>query len=696
MISTPSQTADSSIVHRVVLTSSFVVDPIVRLLDHWLRRLQGYSRFEISVAPPNHIHQVLCSMRSDQDGVGSHITIIVVGSSIFNETDDNALGGCVAADVSSWERFATAVLKYQQQSGSHCVLVPCPVKTRRQRGIRAQKLDHRMARSFGGLIETIDFWSTMRQYKVRHIFRKVNSDIPLLFTSEGYAALGLAILKRILRVVAAPTKLIAVDCDGTLWKGSCDDHSIGELDISGHHKALHKTLLALKDKGILLAICSKNEVRDVRSVLASHPQSMLRPDDFVDLKANWLPKSVNLNALALQLGIANESILFVDDDALECAEVRANCPDISVVHFPNECSRTEEFLTDCWALKVVPSSLNSSVRRDYYQISARRSSEFDTTENLETLLHEIGLHTIVEQAGQDTIPRIAELAQRANQFHSTGKRWSCDDLLRNSESGWLFWIASVDDRFGKYGNVGCIFGHKTNSHFAVECMVLSCRALHRHVEDSLIVAVADYVRAHESGPVVIRVVRTGRNQQFLEFCTRLEQFTNATVADGVVTIDPDRILRISRQFSFGHSLGDYQTGVHKSDRQMPLCQMGTNTENIPISLIMREAQEVKVARDMVQTIRNCEEEPPKNGQSGFVEERIRKVWFRQLRRSTIEDTADFFALGGDSLQALEVIVELSDEFRIEIPLTLLFEPEFTISSLAERIKCLLSQTQPIS
>src|SRR5262249_13079417 len=169
------------------------------------------------------------------------------------------------------------------------------------------------------------------------------------YTPEFFAALGTLIARKLHAHTTSRYKVIALDCDETLWRGVCGEDGPQGVGLDAGHGALQRFMLAQREGGMLLCLCSKNNLEDVEAAFVAHPEMPLRLEHFASSRVNWEPKSVNLRSLAEELGLGIESFILIDNSATECAEVQAGCPEVLPLTLPAGAGEFAAFLDHVWA-----------------------------------------------------------------------------------------------------------------------------------------------------------------------------------------------------------------------------------------------------------------------------------------------------------------------------------------------------------
>ncbi len=328
----------------------------------------------------------------------------------------------------------------------------------------------------------------------------------LPFTAPFQAAVALRVAE-VVRAVRRPApKVIAVDGDETLWGGVAGEIGPDAVDLTGPRALLARRLLQWRQAGALLALVSNNDEATVRAVL-DRSDSLLKPDHFSVLSAEWGPKPGRLADAARTLNVGIDSFLFLDDNHAEIAKVRSALPEVLSVTCP-PADELEEFLCRLWPLVPVAATVEDGQRARFYEQERERDAAREQAGFAEFLAR-LELEVDVTAVSDEDVPRAEQLVARTNQF-TLHPRSAGGDVARWRDRGEL-WLASARDRFGDYGQIGLLACHVDGDRLDLTAWSMSCRALGRGVEERLLRWLAG--RADELGCASVRLSaqRTPRN-----------------------------------------------------------------------------------------------------------------------------------------------------------------------------------------
>jgi len=287
-------------------------------------------------------------------------------------------------------------------------------------------------------------------------------------------------------------KCLVLDCDNTLWGGVVGEDGIGGIKIGTAYpgssfQAFQREILNLHDRGVILALASKNNETDVLDVLRNHPDMILRETHLATWQINWDDKATNLQRIAQHLNIGLDSLVFVDDSQFECELVSEQLPEVAVLHLSSDPSAFRTQLSAAGFFDVLSFSSEDRKRNQMYRDEAQRKDLVMSTGSLSEYLTRLELVAEIGLADAITIPRISQLTQKTNQFNLTTRRYSEGDIRAFADN------ADVDvvylrlrDRISDLGLVGVAIVKYHDDWAEVDSFLLSCRALGRGAEEALL------------------------------------------------------------------------------------------------------------------------------------------------------------------------------------------------------------------
>jgi FkbH-like protein len=287
-------------------------------------------------------------------------------------------------------------------------------------------------------------------------------------------------------------KCLVLDLDNTLWGGVIGDDGLdgivlGEGSPSGEaHAALQRYAKQLAQRGIILAVCSKNDARIAEEAFSSHPEMVLKRDDIACFVANWEPKPGNLQLIARQLNIGIDSLVFVDDNPVERAGVREALPMVAVPELPSDPALYVRCIADAGYFEAVAFTADDQQRGGQYVANAAREAVLQSAGSLESFLGGLQMSTVFGRAREVDIARVAQLINKTNQFNLTTRRHSLDQVSTFCvDPGTLVLQFRLIDRFGDNGLVSVMILTPQDGAPAtlnIDTWVMSCRVFGRELE----------------------------------------------------------------------------------------------------------------------------------------------------------------------------------------------------------------------
>ena len=285
-------------------------------------------------------------------------------------------------------------------------------------------------------------------------------------------------------------KCIVLDLDNTLWGGIVGEDGFEGIKLSPQPPGMpfiefQRVILALNERGIILAINSRNNEDEALRVIREHPHMILREDNFASIKINWNDKISNIKAIAEELNIGLDSLVYFDDDPINREVMSKALPEVMTVDLPEDPALYAQKLMSLNDFNTFSITEEDKKRGRMYIEEKKRNHLENSVSNLDDFLSQLGIKIKIRRADKFTIPRISQLVLKTNQFNLTTKRFQEEDILKFSQDkNMLVGCAQTADKFGDNGITGVFIVQKSpdSSEWSIETFLLSCRVMGRRVE----------------------------------------------------------------------------------------------------------------------------------------------------------------------------------------------------------------------
>lgn len=291
-------------------------------------------------------------------------------------------------------------------------------------------------------------------------------------------------------IMSSIKKCLVLDLDGTLWGGVVGEDGIEGIKLgpTGSGKPFYefqKYIKSLFKKGVILAVNSKNNYDDAMEVIRKHPYMVLREEDFADFEINWQDKASNMRAIAKKLNIGIDSMVFMDDDKLNCEIVRESFKgEVKVVNMPSDPSLYLKTIMDISdEFNVLYLTDEDKKKGLMYAQNRKREELKEEINSIDEYLKALNIRAEVKIDDEFNISRVAQLTQKTNQFNLTTKRYFENDIENfMRDENCLVLSISVKDKFGDNGICGVGIIKKENNIWDIDTLLLSCRVMGRKIE----------------------------------------------------------------------------------------------------------------------------------------------------------------------------------------------------------------------
>jgi FkbH-like protein len=336
-------------------------------------------------------------------------------------------------------------------------------------------------------------------------------------------------------------KCLVLDLDNTLWGGVIGDDGLdgivlGQNSAAGEaHVALQRFLLDLRQRGVILAVCSKNEDTTARGPFRQHPEMVLKEDHIAVFTANWSDKANNLRDIAATLNIGTDSLVFLDDNPVERGQVREVLPEVAVPELSNDPADYIGLLANAGYFEATALSEEDLSRADFYQANAERVS-LQKVGNLQEYLHSLEMVATVSPFNSVGRVRIAQLINKSNQFNLTTRRYSESEVEAFEKDPARFCLqVRLADRFGDNGMISVVIFDIHPGEWSCDTWLMSCRVLGRHVEDMVLSIVVHAAR--RAGATILKgtYIPTKKNGMVADHFAKLGFTKTSHLSDGTTT-----------------------------------------------------------------------------------------------------------------------------------------------------------------
>lgn len=341
-------------------------------------------------------------------------------------------------------------------------------------------------------------------------------------------------------------KCLVLDLDNTLWGGVIGDDGIngielGELGNGRIYSDIQRWCLELKERGIILAVCSKNDEDVAKEPFEKHPDMLLHLDDIAVFVANWEDKAANIRYIREVLNIGMDSMVFLDDSVFERNLVREMLPDITVPELPKETADWLEYLGSLDLFDTAVGTAGGDRTAKYREEAERRSAKRQFAD-VDEYLKSLQMEAVRASFDEFHYPRIAELSQRSNQFNLRTVRYTEDQIRAIAENDrYITLYFTLCDRFGDYGLVSCVIMEKTSDTEAfIDTWFMSCRVLNRGMEEFIINSVTEAASEHGIETLTAEYIPTKKNKMVEDI---YERFGFEALGTGRYRLETDKYIK---------------------------------------------------------------------------------------------------------------------------------------------------------
>jgi len=667
---------------RISLTSSFTDEVIKYPLKFWAEKFNYH--LELKLSPYRQVFQQLIDKNSAFNDTGSNARVICLriedwmrDTSISNDDEvkrylhDNVNAFCNYVKEANNYSSSPIFIYITENSPASSISVAMQEDFEAQIQSSLSDLNSvyvTTSRDIRNQYPVDDYYDEQRD-RLGHI----------PFTDKYFTALGTAIFRKVHASLRSPYKVIVLDCDNTLWDGVCGEAGPDGIKLSKPFRYLQSFMLKQKNAGKILCLCSKNVQEDVDKVFDVRSDMTLTKNDIVASKINWMPKSINIKELSNELNLGLDSFIFIDDNPVECAEVRSQCPQVLTLNLPEKAEDIPSFLENVWAFDALSTTSEDKNRTKLYKENIKRTGFKSSASSMKDFIEGLNLNVEIREPMGDELSRVSQLTLRTNQFNFTTIRRTEQEIRDLSKSGYTCTICRVKDRFGDYGLVGVMIYKTSVNYLELDSLMLSCRVLGRGVEHKMLRSLGEEALKNKLPSVKVNFSSTSKNLPAKNFLDSVKNGSDSLLfsTEHLLELEYDPESRTAEET---------QAGKNSSKRESS--SVSKKDSSLIFELIGKELQSASSIQNKIK--------PKKIGNGvGFtasadksdeeVERIITSIWKSVLEIEQVRPNQHFFDVGGTSLKAVEVLSNLNETFNKNFTVVSLFEHS-TIHSLVHMVQ----------
>ncbi|MDV3350927.1 HAD-IIIC family phosphatase [Leptothoe sp. LEGE 181152] len=690
---------------QLAVAATFTADPLKEILEFWFAQL-GLA-MEVNLTDYNQVFQQLLNPASlmAQNTQGINLLLIRIEDWIKfqtseEQTEENLNALCRDILKRNSQDLINAIFESVQRSSTPHIVVFCPSNPDTSTETRAlyNQIEQTIVEELSPLnnLYFIPSGTIFSRYPVND-FYDANRDrighIP--FTPEAFAALGTIIARTVHALKRPPYKVIALDCDRTLWRGICGEDGPLGIAVDEPFRALQSFMVRCNEAGFLLCLCSKNVEEDVWQVFDQRDDMLLGREHLVGWRINWQPKSENLRSLATELNLGLDSFIFIDDNPVECSEVRAHCPEVLTLQLPEEPDQFSQFLNHIWPLDTLKVTEADKNRTQLYQQNAARKQFEQHSIDFKTFIDGLQLDINIAAPTPEQFSRVSQLTQRTNQFNATTCRYSESEIQRlcQTDSGYGCRAVTVKDRFGDYGLVGVIIFQRQAHTLNVDSFLLSCRVLGRGVEHQMLKHLGEVAANDGLNTVTLNYRPTSKNLPIAEFFTSVGHSYQQDTHEGCQYELP---LEVSQNLSFNSSASTQPSkakeNVPRAEQNNPMVAQQQSKSEQWAHIVHHLWQPIQVLNNLTeQHQRKRAHDDNWSEPKTTIEKKLSEIWSKVLRIDRVSLNDNLFDLGCTSLLAVNAFTDIETILGKRLPISTLLDAP-NIATLASKINQHQDQT----
>ena len=526
---------------RIALLSSFTINGLSEILK--VKSIERNISCTVYEAPYNQYSQQILNKKSDLYKFSPNITFLILDTrNIFGEIFrfPYSISHLERAKIveNKINEIKNLLDKYIKNSNSKIIVTKLNIPSFSPNGIFESKTEY----GFYNMIEDFNKQIIKNYFNSESVFVY---DFDKFITKNGednvfnysqfffgdlkismnfLPMLGQDLMKYVIGYLGITKKCIVLDLDNTLWGGIVGEDGFNGIKLGPEPPGnafmeFQRVLLSLHQRGIILAINSKNNFEDAIEVIKNHPHMILKEEHFAAMCINWNDKVSNMKEIVKEINIGSDSLVFIDDDPVNREFVKSVFPEILVVNLSDDPSSYVleiENLIDFSVLKITDEDRN----RGKMYLKQKKVIELEkTSTDLQTFLSQLNLKIIIKDVNEFTLPRVSQLILKTNQFNLTTKRYQEKDIEKMiQDSNFIVTSIQVEDKFGDNGITGVfIIKKESEKEWRIDTFLMSCRIMGRDIEKGIMTYIINKAKENNIEKINADFIPTQKNKPIENF-----------------------------------------------------------------------------------------------------------------------------------------------------------------------------------
>ena len=685
---------------KLNITGTFSVENLVPFFEFWFDQMD--YKHNVHVAGYNQVEQQLLNPESDfrKNSYGYNMICLQVDDWLHKEKGNFEKSINIKQAYEKLKQFGEALRTYNLFPSSAILIICICPSSPQSKSVESlnrtiEEIENKIkdiAHSYPS-VYCITFEDINKNYPITEYYEPLGHNLGHMPYKEDFL-LGLATLmsRKIFTNLNVSFKALILDCDGTLWKGVVGEDGVEGLIIGDSELALQQFAIDLYNKGFIICLCSKNEESEVFQVFQENENMVLKNEHIAFKRINWNSKPENILSLVKEMKIGLNSVVFIDDNPIECASVNAYLPEAVAIQKDNNLNHID-YIKNSFAFDFLRLTEEDKLRSKRYVESINRKAYEQNTLSFSDFIKGLNLEVAIQALSERNIPRVSQLSFRTNQFNVTTLRRNEGDLKKLLlTSGIGIYTVHLKDRFGDYGLIGVMITKEKKSSLFVDSFFISCRALGKGVEYKMIHFLANQANKKKINNIEFPFTKTQKNQpaeQFLmthfgAYKKKVDElhFTFIVPIKTVLSVlfDPENkifkqtdMLNLSNEEFNGSRTGDIRISNDVLNRNRFIFNVTKKYYNLGKikEALSKGNEEFSISSHTITP--NSE-----------TEIKLLNQWHEVLDRNSISIDDNFFDIGGHSVLIPQILINLKKKENIDLQIVHIFQYP-TIKSLASFI-----------